>query len=308
MTASKVSVMPHVLLTSEMLVSSTVPEDDYAVYDSGATYALGGRCISTVTHLIYESGVAGNIGNDPTDINNQLGVTPKWKVVSPTNRWKMFDDSSSSQTVHASPLTVVLKPGFFNALYLDNLDAEYIEVTQKDATGGNVIFHYSGALENSAPADWYEHFFAPFRPQRDYIVSGLDPYYNAEVTVTLTSPGDTVKCGIFAVGDLQPLGSTLRGIKVDPKSFSYIKQDEFGDNTIVRRKKAKDMVVSAVLDLTEADYVMDLLTELQDVPTLVVASESNNHRSARGFGLVKPSMVYDQVNTCTLNVNVNGMT
>lgn len=307
MTASKLSVMPPVLLTSAMLVSSTVPENDYAEYDINTTYGLGGRCISTVTHLIYESGIANNTGNDPTDIDNQIGTTPKWIVVSPTNRWKMFDGSSSSQTVYASPLTVVLKPGFFNALYLDNLDAEYIEVTKKDATGGNVIFHYSGALENSAPADWYEHFFAPFRPQRDYIASGLDPYYNAELTVTLTSSG-LVKCGIFAVGDLQPVGSTLRGPKVSPKSFSYIKPDPYGDNKIERRKKAKDLVINAVVDLDEADYVMDILTELQDIPSLVIASELKNHRTARGYGLVNSSIVYDQPKTCTITVNVNGMT
>lgn len=301
------SVLNPVTITTAMLISSTAPETDHGVYDPLVTYALYARCISPVTHKVYESQIAGNIGKDPSDINNRTSTPIYWSEISPTNTWKMFDGESSSQTVIASPLSIVLHPGFFNALYLGNLDSENIEVTVKDAPGGAVIYHYAGALENSAPADYYEYFFSPFRPQRDFIVSGLNPYNAAELMITLSSVGDPVKCGLFALGDLQPLGETLRGVEVTPKTYSYINTDAFGNNNIVRRKSAKDMVVNAVLDLIEADYVIETLTELQDIPCLYVASESPYHTGARCFGLGKGKITYDQPNTCSLNHTTQGM-
>jgi hypothetical protein len=298
------SVLNPVQITDAMLVSSTALENDYAAYNPATAYTAAQRCISTVTHRIYEC-VTGCTGKDPTDINNRTGTPIYWSDVAPTNRWKMFDGESSSQTVIASPLTIVLHPGFFNAIYLGNLSAETIEVTVKDATGGNVIYHYLAALENSQPTDYYEHFFSPFRPQKDFIASGIDPYNAAELTITLTSPSP-VACGLFAIGDLQPLGLTLRGVEIDPKTYSYINIDAFGNNQIVRRKSAKDMAVKALVDLTEADYVVDVLTELQDVPCLYVASDSVSHRSARTFGLGKGKLIYDLPTTCSLNLNVQG--
>lgn len=301
------SFLNPVTITSALLNSSTAPEADFPAHNMAATYAVGDRCISTVTHCIYTSQKAGNIGHDPTDINNRTGATIYWSDDEPTNRWKIFDGKSSSQTVIASPLTIVLNPGFFNALYLGNLSAENIDVTVKDAPGGAVVFHYAGALENSAPADYYEYFFSPFRPQQDFIVSGLNPYNTSELTITLSSVGDLVKCGLFALGDLQPLGETLRGVEVTPKTYSYINTDAFGNNNIVRRKSAKDMTVNAVVDLAEADYVLQSLTEVQDVPCLYVASELPYHSGARCFGLGKAKLVYDQPNTCSLNHTTQGM-
>ena len=105
-----------------ILISSTVPESDYPAWSGSTSYTAGTRCISTVTHRIYEC-VTAHSNKDPTNVVNQSGTTVYWLDIGPTNRWAMFDSEVSTQTEVVSPLTVVLHPGSFTGLYLAGLDA-----------------------------------------------------------------------------------------------------------------------------------------------------------------------------------------
>lgn len=299
--------MKPVTISDAILTSSTAPEADYAAWSASTTYAMGGRCINTTTHRIYESLIAGNLNKDPTDIDNRIGTTPAWSDVSATNRWKMFDDQVASQTAIASPLTVVLHPGFFNSVGLLGLDAETITVTVKDAPAGNTIYSYTGSLEGSTPFDYYEYFFSPFHPLTDFIVSGIDPYADMQVTITLAKATGNVLCGMLQVGDLVPLGTTQYGAKAKPKTYSYIKINDYGENEIVRRKKAKDLSATAWLKLEDANNVLDTIGSMLDVPCIVICSDWADYSGLRSFGLVSGEISYDHPQDCLLSVSVNGL-
>lgn len=308
MTGEYLSVLAPVTITDAMVSSSTALENDYGVWAAGTTYGVGQRVISTVTHRIYESQQAtGNTGKDPTNLANQSGNPVYWVDVGPTNKWAMFDGEVSTQTVLASPLTVVLRPGSINAIFLAGLDAENISITVKDAPGGNVVFAYSGPLESSAPPDYQEYFFDRFKPQTDYLAYGIDQFNNSEVTVTLTSTTGQVKCGFMAVGDLRPLGLTQRGVKAKPKTYSYINTDKFGNTKIVRRKATTDMSATAYLDVSEANTVLSTIQELLDVPCVWIGSSLPEHSGMRVFGLGSGELSYDDPNPCLLTLTVQGL-
>jgi hypothetical protein len=300
-------VLPPIALTDSMFVSSTVVENDYAAYAAGTTYAVGTRCISTVTHRIYESLRASNTGNDPTAIVNRAGTAPWWLEVGPTNKWSMFDGVVSTQTTVASPLTVVLRPGQFNAIYLGGLDADMLTVTVKDAPGGNVIYNATITLEGSAPDDYYEHFFDRFKPLRDYIINDLDAFYAAEITLTLTKASGNVKCGILALGDLKPLGSTLYGAKAKPKTYSYIDIDDYGSLTIKRRKATTDVSLSATLRLDEANTVLETIQSVLDVPCAWIGNDLPEYGGLRVFGLGSGELTYDLPRDCKLSLTIQGL-
>lgn len=301
------SVLQPVGITDAMLISSTVTENDYAVWSNATTYSIGQRCISTTTHRIYESMANSNLAKDPTDINNRAGTTVWWQDIGPTNKWAMFDTEVSTQTEVASPLTVVIRPGFFNSFWLGAIDAEQLVAVVKDAPGGNVIFSYSGALEGSEPADYYEYCFERFKPLMDFLASGIDQYNNAELSITLTKASGTVKLGILALGDLRPLGKTQYGAKAKPKTYSYIAVDEYGKTKIKRRKAAKDMTLSAYLKLEEANSVLDLITSLLDVPCVWVGTGLQEYSGLRAFGLGSGELTYLKTKEVLLTVDVQGM-
>lgn len=302
MTVALLSLLVPTKITDAMLISSTAvePAAGEVAWVPGNNYALKDRVYRSTTHMIYENLIPGIDSGLPE--NNPT----RWEEVRPTNRWAVFDDKVSTQTVLSSPFTMVLKPGFFNAIAFFGLDGAHITVTVKDNPGGNQIFQYDGALENSMPSDYYEHWFSPYKPQTDLILSGIEPYLNAELTITITSAG-SVACGIIAIGDLKPLGKTLRGAKAAPKTFSYIDIDKFGNNKIVRRKSAKDLTLTALVAIEEANSVLDTLTDLMDVPCCLIGAEGSEYSGVRGYGLVKGDLAYDEARTCTLSINLQGL-
>jgi hypothetical protein len=303
--SSKLSVLVPITVTSDMLISSTIAETDYSAYSAATTYALGDRCISTATHKIYESLQDDNVNHDPTDIANRLVPTLYWQEVGPTNRWLMFDGEKGSASTHATDITVVVRPGHFNGFYLGGLSANNLAVTIRSTPGGDIIFSYTASLEGSAPDDYYEYFFSTFNPQKDFIVSGLEAWSTAEITLSLT--GSNVSCGILSFGDLRELGETQYGAKSKPKTYSYIKVDDFGNNTIVRRKSAIDMSASSMLDLSEANNVIEIIRSLLDVPCVWIGSDLPEYGGLRVYGLGSGEISYDHPQDCMLTLTVQGL-
>ncbi|UOD30698.1 hypothetical protein INH39_02830 [Massilia violaceinigra] len=302
------SVLAPVAITGAMIISSTVPETDHAVYNPATSYTIGQRCISTVTHRIYESvSASANVGHDPTDLINQFGAVPWWVDQGPTNLWAMFDAFVSTQCVIASPLKIVLKPGSFNAVALFGLDADALSITVLDAAGGSVIYSYTGALEASEPADYYEYFFERFKPQTDFIATGLEAFNNAQITITLTKVTGPVKCGLIALGDMKPIGLTEYGAKVTPNSYSFIDVDRFGRTTITPGANTTDMSLQVKLGIAEANTVYATLKSVQAVPCVWIATDAADYASLRVFGLGTPTLSHDGPDECTVTLDVKGL-
>lgn len=306
MAASLSVIVPNPIGTAN-LVSSNVPETDYAAWSSATTYTVGQRCISTVTHRVYESLQASNLNKDPTNMSNRSGTPAYWLDVGPTNRWAMLDDQSSTQTQVASPLIITLTPGVFTAVYIAAVDADQVDIVVKDKTGGEVIFTYSGQLEDSAPSDYDEYFFDPFKPLTDLVVSGIEQYGKAEITMTLSKGSGIVKCGVMVMGEIRSLGKTQYGAKAKPKSYSYIKTDDFGNTTIKRRKATTDMSATAQLDLSEANTVLSIVRGLLDIPAVWIGSDLPEYGGLRVYGLGSGELSYPGPGRAQLDLSVMGV-
>ncbi|MDQ1925156.1 hypothetical protein [Massilia pseudoviolaceinigra] len=300
------SVLAPVAITGAMIVSSAVPEADYPTFSMLKAYALGERCISTVTHRIYESvSASSNVGHDPTDLINQFGAVPWWVDQGPTNLWAMFDGYVSTKSA-ASPLAITLRPGSFNSVALFGLEADGLSIAVRDAPGGNVIYAYSDDLEGSEPGDYYEYFFDRFKPQTDFVVTDLAAFNNAEITVTLTRVTGLARCGLLALGDMKPIGLTEYGAKVTPNSYSFIDVDKFGRTKITPGANTTDMSVTAKLGIAEAAAVYATLKEVQSVPCVVIATDLVDYSPLRVFGLPTPTLSFDGPDLCTVSLEVKG--
>lgn len=293
-------------ITDSILISSTAPEADYAAWNVATTYALGARVIVVATHRIYESGQAGNLGKDPTDIVNRTGTPPWWIEVSPTNKWEMFDGLIKTATTVATPLTVVLRPGFIDGMYFSGLVGENIDISIKDVPGGTVVYAHSETLENSQPPDYWEYFFMPFRQQDDLFLPDIPPYSNMEITVTISSTSGNVSCGFMSVGDIRMLGTTEFDAEAQPKTYSYIGDDNYGNTKIIRRPSAKNMRLTAEVDIDNADFVEETVRGLQDVPAVWIGVDLANYAGLRVVGLGSGPLVYKNARQCFLNLTVKG--
>lgn len=293
-------------ITDAMLTSSAIDEPDTGetVWAPSTAYALGDRRYRAETHRIYECVQAHSSRTTPPEED-----TMYWLEYKPTNRWAMFDGMVSTASTAEETMTVVLEPGWFNALALFGIEGESVDITVKDAPGGDVIFSYSGALVEDV-GSWYEWFFTPIKPRRKLILSSIEPYAAAELTVTITGPaGTTVALGLLTVGDLRTLASkfgTLTGATAEPVDYSYVKTHDDGTRRIVKRNSATDMRASVVLDRSEIPYAMATVQELLSVPAVWIGNKTAAFDGLSVYGLGSASFVYDS-NRATMNLNVKGL-
>lgn len=296
-----------VKIAGSALSSSSVAEPDAGevAWVSGATYAVGDKRILVATHRVY-SCVEAHTGSTVTP---NLDVT-KWVDSGPTNKWAMFDDQCSTQTTATTSLTVVLRPGFINAIAFYKIAGAAIAVTVKDAPDGAEVASFTGDLA-TPPLDWYDWAFGQYRLLDKVIFSAITPYPDAEVSITIT--GTTVACGMVVVGDLRNLldgaefGGVNYGATAEPVDYSYIKTDDYGNTTIVKRRSATDMSVVVTLPQSYSDAALEIIQSVLATPVACIASRSTGYDGLNVFGLVTGSLSYESHVAATLNIKVKGL-
>ena len=120
--ASTLQLLQPVTIVDANLVSSNVPENDAAEWSAQTTYPAGARVIRAATHRIYESAIAGNIGNDPA------GASGLWIDVGPTKRWAMFDQALGTSTTATSLVAVTIDAPAIQAVALLDVVATSVRV------------------------------------------------------------------------------------------------------------------------------------------------------------------------------------
>lgn len=302
--STPVSFISPLTITASMITSSTAVTRLASELDWNAAtnYTVGTVVFRPAIGRRFENQIPG-VDNSPPEDN-----AARWYDLGATGPLSMFDSEVSTQSICAGTLTTVFRPGAFNAMHLVGLEGSSLNITIKAAPGGAAVYSYSGSLEDSQPAEYYEHFFSPFKPKTDFLVTDLAPYASCEVTISISSPNGVARCGMASLGDLISLGGqALSGVTVEPKSYARIVTDERGKTSIKKGKAARDMAITAWVPTEEADTVVDALTQVMGVPCTWIGTDLQNFRSLRTFGLGNGKLTYDKVNHATLNLTVQGM-
>ena len=268
------------------LISSNVPETDYAAWVSGTSYAVGNRVIRTTatTHKVYERLVAG-AGTTAPELD-----TVNWLAVGPTNRWKMFDDKVGTVTSQADSISVTLAPGRINSLALLNVDASTVDVELVVDT--ETVYSASLDLDSgNAVGNWYEYFYEPIYQQDTVVITDLldaalldiPGYGEGELTVTLTRTGGTVSCGVLVVGVDYEIGETMRGATVSIRDYSRKETDEFGNVTVIPRDYSKKVSAPVLVENERADAVVQAVSRYRATPMVWIGSSVYGCMVVYGF-------------------------
>ncbi|MBB4858255.1 hypothetical protein HNO88_001574 [Novosphingobium chloroacetimidivorans] len=249
---SKLMVVQPVVLGTDNLLASNVPENDYPEWSAGTNYSVGARVIKAATHRIYESGAASNVGNDPA------GASGKWTDIGPTNRWAMFDQALGSETSSAAAISVTIGVGVVDALVLLNVTATTVRVQTQG-------------------------FDRTAAPNASGTVSFLDlPATSAAISVTIAGSG-TKSIGTLLVGKLVGLGHTESSPSASISDFSRKETDDFGEVTVVERAWAKRMSVKAVLRTDAIDLVANRIAAVRGRPALWIGADGIEALTIYGF-------------------------
>lgn len=265
-------------ITDAVLLSSSVPETDYAAYNAGTTYALAARVISTATHKIYESAQAANIGHALTD-------AAWWVEVGATNRWKMFDQGVGSQTSQAASIVVELAPGLCNSIALLDIAANEVNITVVD--GATTLYDETYQIGDATVlADWFEYFFYDIDSETTLSVSDLPVYSGGVVTVTIAAPV-TARCGTLAIGRMVEIGDTLMGVQTSIIDYSRKETDAYGNTTVVERSYARRISANVSCLNTRLDYITAQLAAIRATPVVWIGDDTGAYPFLTTYAFVK---------------------
>lgn len=266
-----------------ILTSSNVAETDYAAYSAGTTYAKGDRVIVVADHAVYESTTAANTGNTPSA--NLTGTTPKWFLVSATNKYKMFDAAADTQTSNATEIDVTFTAsGRGDVLYLGGLDAQAVVVI--GTVGATEFFNQTFDLTRTDNVRNFEDYvFEPIIRKTALRVTLPKQLGTITLRVRVQKTGSTAKCGTLLFGSSRTVGEVQSKPKVSVVSYSRVIANEFGVTSLVKRANVLGVAYDLFVENNYFDETVRLMQEYIDVPLLY--SGSDDFESLNTFAIMK---------------------
>lgn len=295
-------VIKPIPITDANFVSSTTSEGGNPEWAIGDTFALAATC--KYLHRVYRSLQAGNIGNAPNVVNSLW-----WVDIGPTTQWAMFDNEVNTQTTGTGTLTVVVKPGYVNAVALLGLTGHSISVTIRNGLSGPIVYGpHTQLLDGTVVSDYYEYFFEPRIGLSEVVLTNLPPYADAHITVSViglnpaTSP---VACGVLTVGTTYLLGEAEYGATAGITDYSKKDTDEFGITTFVKRNFSKQVNVNLNLPNAKINKVQRVLADLRATPCVWIGVETPGYEPLTVFGWYRDfsiNVAYPTTSFCSLEI------
>jgi hypothetical protein len=268
-------------VTDTTLTTTDVPENDYAAWLVGTTYAAADRVIVTTPniHNIYESVQSANIGNDPVTDDGTW-----WTRVSSTNRWKMFNDVVQEQTTQADIIDVSITPAVVTtAIAAINVDCATITVTMTDPLEGVVYDQTFSMTSFSGITNWYDYFFTAINRKKELSVLGLPPYASAVIDVTFNDTGETAKVGALVLGTSANIGDSQYGASFGIIDYSTKEIDAQGRTTITAGTYSDEADIDVVIETGRFAEVKKILTDLRTTPSVWIAEDNTEGTIIYGY-------------------------
>lgn len=297
--------------TDSNLISTSIAENDYAQWNSGTSYIVGDRVISTTTHRIYEA-LQANTNVDPTTDNAD---PPNWLDIGATNRWKAFDQKISDPVTVADGVnTIEYELGAFgipsNSVTLFGLKGRSASLIVTDATDGEVYNNEISLIDNALVNDWFTYFFEPARVRSEAIFESIPPYANATYDIEVEdTTANEPELGQIVLGQEYTIGETNYGTSVSIEDFSRKDRDAFGNAILVERPFAKLIDFDFTVNTEEVRRTAILLETVRATPAVYYAGPNTERFGTTVYGFFRNfSINLDGPAISNVTLEVEGLT
>jgi len=287
------------------LQSTNLAEADYDLWNSSDTYAINDvrMYIADGHHWIIRSLINSNLNNIPTG----LKTDPNWVKISETNRWKMFDLKTTSQTYNNDSIdTTLIGLGFVDSVALLNIDGASVQVTARDQFN-NIFYQLNQSLVSTDGIyDPYTYFFNPIVKITDLLYIDLPVYALATYQTVISSPGGIAKCGTLLIGKYIQVGGTQYGMRIGNTDYSIKQADEFGDFVITERAYSRNMNLTAMIENNLVNSLVNNLNNLRATPIVWIGADEFSASFIYGF-YKDYDVVVQYVNNSVVNFEIEGL-
>jgi hypothetical protein len=312
-------IVPIPITTDPQLLAHNATETAYAAWVTATSYTATTDFV-LYNHRAYKCLVTHTSG--PTTLPDAIGGTT-WLDLGPSNKWALFDQEVSTATTKVGNLSVTIKPSAGTSRYFDSVcvlavtGAGSVRVQvfngtgrttgPGDTVGGDLVYTSTATLDNTYIGDMYQYYFNPFEIKTEVVFTGIPPYLNGEVVLTITANtgGTTVSCGALICGLAAELGGVQYGASSGITDYSIKETDAYGITTFVRRNAAKRTNYTLWVDNTQIRRVYSVLSEVRATPCVWLGSEEYTYSPLIVFGFYEDfdiTVAQDTYSVCSLQV------
>lgn len=257
------------------VVNSNVPTSTLPVYDATVTYSSGVKVFIPDKGYWgeYKCRVDGTKGIDPrTSVYNETSnADGKWEFLGVTNRFKMFDQFGSTQTVNPSAINVEILAIDSDGVYLGNLDAFKVTIKVVDNGTLEVIEEVEYELYPDV-LDWQDYFYGKWLNNRkkQAVYERQTLSRNVSYLITIDNGDNDAKCGLCIVGELEEFGYAKFKTELGIEDYSKIGKDvSTGATYLSKGNFAKVMGFDIFTPTDTIERIYDMLTRLSGTPIVV---------------------------------------
>lgn len=278
------SIVQPVAVTPAMLIATNIAETDHPAWLADTTYTLGQRVIVLSNSRVYESLQNSNLGQNP------LTARTWWIEVGPTNRWRSFDQSITTQTVAAgtgaTSITYTLRPSqavtAFAALNVTN--ATSMRVRMQDPVHGIVYDRTADFASQPLQPGWWHWFFGQRAHPTQHIFTDLPGTYHGADLLIEFAGGTGLAVGTILFGSQMRFGIGMQhGARVGIQDYSRKETNLFGDVILVRRAFARRANFDLFINNAEIDSLTNFLASIRAQPCLWIGAEKYESTVLYGF-------------------------
>lgn len=291
-------VIKPIAITPAMIVSNTAVNVD-ADYNPATAYAINERC--SFGGIIWSCIEGPATGMQPN-------ISPlNWSNKGPANTHALFDDKISTPTTATGSLTLVLKPGYVNALGLFGLVGDMLTVTARNGAAGEVLCSKTKKIKTRIVTRLYEYLYERPAQLREVVLTGLPTRKDLHITLTIT--GASVSVGMLSMGSLVVIGEALYGMVLDLTDYSLNTTDKNGVTTFVKGLFSKRLSGVVVVDNTLFTRVSRDLEALSGIPCVWIGTDKNGYTPLTIFGSFRSApLTLENHAESTINFEIEGRT
>lgn len=268
---------PNPAISESILTSSNIAEpdtDDGALWLTGTSYSIGD--VVYYEHIVYKAATA-NSAKQP-DLN-----TSDWVKQNPTNRYKMFSNSTGYQSEKSGGISIQVTSGkVVNAVALSGVEAESVRVRLIDSVAGTVYDQTQEATERPDVYGWYSYYFAGFSNLSNFLFTDIPALSSAVIHIDLITT-ETAKCGQVVIGQVDALGVGIFGTGLSINDYSVKDTDDFGQTQLTKRSASNTMELDFRLATGTVNRVRTILTSLRATPCVWIGDATKKETIIFGW-------------------------
>ena len=295
-------IVPVAVTPAMLSIGFSEPSSTETEWELGKAYAVGAYCIMLETHKIYQCLIAIDIDtNFPPNTNliSAANLAPKWREISSTNAWKMFDSYGSTQTIGSISdyvnLVQIGPTSGFNSLALISIaNIQSIEISCLNSLGASV---YYATFNTSGKSDYVVNdIICP-------VGGSMDLYLYTQRNASGT-PVAVPRIGKLEIGNYFELGDINYGSSVGIIDYSTKNTDLWGNTTIVKRAYTKRITAKLTILNSKIDSVANKLAAYRSTPVVWIGNE-NLYTSLIVYGFYRDfdiNIAYPMQSDCSLTI------